>query len=47
MSRALARLVDLLLLVPYALGYVAGALILVAVVVWLALRDGYAAGRRS
>lgn len=36
----------LLLFIPYALGWLAGALVLCAWVVWLALCDGYAAGRR-
>ena len=40
------RMISLLLLIPFAMGWLAGALALCAVVAWLALCDGYAAGRR-
>ena len=41
------RILGWLLLIPYAVGLVAGWLVLCAVVVWLAVCDGYAAGRRA
>lgn len=47
MRRLLARLCSLVLLIPYALGWAAGLLVLACVLCWLALRDGYAAGRRK
>lgn len=40
------RLASLLLFLPYALGFLVGLLVLAVVVVALAVRDGYAAGRR-
>lgn len=41
------RLASWLLLIPYAVGYVAGVVALCLIVAWLALVDGYHAGRRN
>lgn len=39
------RLASWLLVIPYALGWLAGLLVLIVVVCWLAALDGYATGR--
>lgn len=41
------RLLSLLLLIPYAAGWLAGALVLICALIVLALIDGYQAGRKK
>jgi len=41
------RIASLLLLIPFALGYIAGVVVLGVVLLALAARDGYRAGRRK
>lgn len=41
----MTRLLSWLLLIPYALGWLVGMLVLIVVVLALAVADGYRAGR--
>ncbi len=47
MRRVLTAFASWALLVPFALGYLAGLVVLAVVLCWFAVRDGYVAGRRK